>query len=237
MSGVIANVASIVGICGGLMTIAQGVAKWRKKRAAAKDGGPHDVSFAWDLWSVNEKTIAAAVVGVAVYVGVAAIESSAQHHLGPVELASLSQTTALIVGVWYGPWAGLVTGAVGYPFTVIFTLWHSGGSGVLHTPFPPAYSVSDGLVGLTGGLLLLYIGSSLPKPSLEKILICCGIAATAVVVSDLLANAILAHQGRAPTSAVMFRGMVSDALCAVALLALALYFRPSNALTPSRSID
>jgi hypothetical protein len=205
MSGEIANAAAIVGICSGLMAIGQGVAKWRKNRAYAKDGGPQGVSFAWDLWSVNQKTIAATVVGIAVYVVVAAIESSAQHHFGPVELASLSQATALIVGVWHGPWAGLVTGAVGYPLTVIFTLWHSGGSGVLQTPFPPAYSVSDGLVGLTGGLLLLYVGSSLPKPSLEKIVICCGIAAIAVVISDLLANKILAHQGHAPTSAVVFK--------------------------------
>jgi hypothetical protein len=120
--------------------------------------------------------------------------------------------------------------------SVMFTLWHSGGSGVLHTPFPPAYSVSDGLVGLTGGLLLLYIAPSLPKPPLEKIIICCGIAATAVVVSDLVANAILAHQGGAPSSAVVFKGTVSDTLCAVVLLALALYFRPPNALTqPVRS--
>lgn len=236
MSGVIADAAAIVAICGGLMTIGQGVAKWRKKRADTEVGGSQRVSSAWDLWSVNQKTIAAAVVGVAIYVVIAGIESSTQHHFGPVELASLSQATALIIGLWYGPWAGLVTGAVGYPLTVMFTLWHSGGSGVLHTPFPPAYSVSDGLVGLTGGLLLLYIAPSLPKPPLEKIIICCGIAATAVVVSDLVANAILAHQGVAPSSAVVFKGTVSDTLCAVVLLALALYFRPPNALTvPVRS--
>ena len=146
----------------------------------------------------------------------------------------------LIVGVWYGPWAGLVTGAVGYPLTVIVTLSHSGGNAVLQTSFPPAYSVSDGLVGLTGGLLLLYVRSSRPKPSLEKIVICCGIAAIAVVISALLANKILAQQGHSLSSATVFKGIVSDTLCDVVLLTLALYFRPSSALTypsePNRPI-
>jgi hypothetical protein len=225
------SIGTTVTIVTGLIVIGDRVAKFREKNAT--DGNEW---AGWSLLRVRRSTIAAAIVGIAVYVGIQGIIGSSSQFYGPITLISLSQTTVLVVGVWYGPWAGIATAAIGYPLTVVWSIhdYHGPQPGVVHMPFPPAYSVGDGLVGLTGGLLIIYLGSEISKPTNTDLIISAGIAAIAVVLGDLLSYAISQHQHLAVYSSTLSKGIVSDVLCVVVALPFALKMRPAGALELSR---
>ena len=236
MSGILENTGALVGIITGAITILDRVAKEKQKRIEATEpagGVAARRSLAlWELWSINRVRVTAMMVGVATYV----IANGAAHHdgykfHGPITLTSLGLVTALVAGAWYGPWVGLVTGAVGYPLTALYA---SGSSGPMSFPFPPAYSIGDGLVGFAGGLVCLYVRSfpGQEKPDRQTLIVSDIIAAVAVVIGDLLSNATAVHERLDVTGSSFMSGLRSDLLCALVIPPIALLNRPTNAAPP-----
>jgi hypothetical protein len=230
----LANLAAVVGICGGLITIFDRVAKGRQQATAETGEGVPSRQSRWAVWTVGEKTLTAAVAGIAIYVAIDGIATWTHYaHFGPIQIISLAQATALIMGVWYGPWVGLATGVIGYALTVVFTLetaHNSGQKGSLKLPFPPAFSVGDGFIGLAGGLLILYLGAVWAKPTAQQLAVCSALAGGAVVIGDLLSQAVLQHEGGGQPVSVLGQGILSDVLCAVIFLIAALHVHPRGAL-------
>jgi hypothetical protein len=230
----LANLAAVVGICGGLITIFDRVAKGRQHAAAENSEDAQSRRSGWAVWTVGEKTLTATVAGIAIYVIIAGIATWTNYpNFGPIQFISLAQATALIMGVWYGPWVGLATGVIGYALTVVFTLetaHNSGPKGSLRLPFPPAFSVGDGFVGLAGGLLILYLGVAWARPTVQQLAVCSALAGGAVVIGDLLSEAVLQHQGGGQVVSALAQDVLSDVLCAITLLIAALHVHPPGAL-------
>lgn len=172
------------------------------------------------------------MVGVAVCV----IANGVAHHdgykfHGPIALTSLGLVTALVAGAWYGPWVGLVTGAVGYPLTALYP---SGSSGPMSFPFPPAYSIGDALSGSPADSSVftrgLFPGREAGSADSDRF----GHhrAAVAVVIGDLLSNATAVHERLDVTGSSFMSGLRSDLLCALVILPIALLNRPTSAAPP-----
>lgn len=217
MNSVFGVTVTILGLVASVMTISDWLAKRAAKEAHEDAGRPK-----FRLWTIDRTRVSAMIVGAAVYVVLSHFETGS---IGPLLLISFPVAVAAVAGVWYGPWAGLFTGAVGYVSTIILVPVGAG-----YTPFPPAFSVGDGIAGVVGGLVCLYRITGQPKAGPGSAVVGTLIGAFGVLLGDVVAYGFLQHQHIAPSSGVFSNGLRSDVLCTAILVLAAQLFQPMNSI-------
>jgi hypothetical protein len=174
-----------------------------------------------ETWGWNERRALALLLGLVIYVGLAYLASHATDEklVGPVYLTSLAQASAVAIGVLFGPVVGCSVGVVGYVLTAVITTPHSG-TGAGYYPFPPAFSVSDGLAGLTAGIAGALVVTT-RQASWRTVALVAGSVVVGVVAGDLLAYHFLKVEHIAPSQAVFTTGLKSDVIAGVVVASAA----------------
>jgi hypothetical protein len=206
----VGTLIEVIGVVGSVITITDRLARWRQ---AEPNDSRRAKSAAWlDAWKLDEPKMIGVLVGIGVYVALsyAAARSAPTKIIGPVYLTSLAQSSAVFFGVLLGPSVGLSTGAVGYILTAAITTPHSSVAGLAYYPFPPAYSISDGLAGAAAGLASFALRSPRYPSGLRPVLVIAAVTAAAIAIGDIIAYNLLETQRIAPLPTVYHSGMRSD---------------------------
>lgn len=220
MGGFLGAVGGIVGFIASVISISD----WLARRSADHEHADHSQAK-YRIWMIDRVRVTAMIVGAAI---ACLLGDAGAAHAGPLFAVSLSAAVVAVVGLWYGPWAGLFAGAVGYAATAVL---NSTGAGYI--PFPPAFSVADGIIGLAGGFVCLYRITGRRKLTLGPAIVGALIAAVGVVIGDLVAYGLLQHQHIAPSSAVFSQGLRSDLICTCGLIIAAQFFQPPSSIGAS----
>jgi hypothetical protein len=225
MSGVTeaaTTIGLVLGIVASIIAIAEFLYKALSSKpsndvpSATKAGTSPKGDFGSRVWTIDRRHVVAMLLGAALYALVSIVSTSKSGldfaTVGHFNVSSLPLVVAAMFGATLGPLAGLFVGAVGYVLTGVPSI----GNAAAHFPFPPPYSVSDGIVGFIAGLSLGYTQRRFRR--LGSLVVLEVAAAVGVTAGDICAYAIGQSQGNTISAQTFVTGFQSDLIGALVLL-------------------